>query len=159
MERVELTEKEIRIIKEEISNSDKYRNKKLKRLGILLLSSLIILFVVLLIKFNSEILNKLTAILIIGIPMVIPLLIAWYMAGIPIKKLKRDLANGTKLVGQSTVKSRNILNHNIKLTDGTPISVLDDSTRTWKVGDLISYKVTPSKEYLLECKNTTRQNE
>jgi hypothetical protein len=155
MEKIKLTEQEIGILKEEISNSDKYRSKQLKRLGILLISSLILLFVFLSIQSNSEILSKLTTISIFGILMVIPSLFSWFMAGIPIKKLKRDLANGTKLVGHSKVKSRNILNHNIKLTDGTPISVLDDSTRTWKVGDLISYKITPSKEYLLEYKNAT----
>ncbi|EAZ79302.1 hypothetical protein [Algoriphagus machipongonensis] len=154
MKEVQLTDEEISILQQEINHAEDYRTKKLKEVTLMVIGGVILSATIFI--FNKGL--KFSQIIIpcagLGLLMILISLIAWFFAYKPIKKMKNDLSNQTKLIGHSEIESINVFNRKITLVDGTKVWQMNQHQEKWKKGDLIIYSMTPSNEYIFECVKT-----
>lgn len=157
MKQVKLSEEEISLLKLEAKNSLAYRNRQLKKLLTWLAIGTVGACGLLIYKDSSAILGKIFGTLIVGLFMGLNMLLFWKLARRSITKLERDVEQGVKIVGSSAIKFKSPLNQKIKLEDTTVIWTSHVIADTVTKGDIIDYEITPSGEYLFDCKKNAAQ--
>ncbi len=150
MDKVELTANEREELKRIIEQAKTYRERKLKELTLITIG---VLTLGLGISYWTGNLSStiFLVVLSLGLMMFVVSLFAWYMAGLPINKMEKDLAL-EKRTGISQIKTINIFNRRIRLVDGTTVYEGDSFYGKWTKGDKIFYRTTNSGEHLFECK-------
>jgi hypothetical protein len=151
MDKVELTKDEREKLEQSVQQAKTYKDKKLKELILITLGAMTLGLGV---GYWTEKLS-LTILLVglaLGLLMLLMFLTAWYLAGRPIKRMKKDLENGVIKTGISEIKRINIFNRTIRLADGTIVYEDDTLYGQWTKGDKIFYRTSNSGEYLFECK-------
>ena len=157
MKSVNLSAKEVAILTSAIADALEHRNRQLKQSITWILLGSILGAILLYLKDENSMINKLIAAVLYGLFMSLLMFVFWKLTRRSIGKLEKDLAAGTKTIGSSEIVSRNIFNRNVKLSDGTLIYGAYVE-KYWMKGDVIEYEVTPSNQYLFNCKNASQQN-
>jgi preprotein translocase subunit YajC len=158
MSKVQLTQNEIESLKNLIEESENYGKTKLRNI-ILILTIATFGAGILLVTINemssTQIFLPLFGLLILWILMMIG---AWKLSQGNIKKLKKDLKSGFKIIGISRIRSINKLNRKIKLEDGIFVWETNPLLDQLKVGDKIEYSVSPSNEHIFNIIKTPHNN-
>ena len=149
MKEVILTNKEKVNLENELQNYKSHRNKQLKEFLIIFIIGTIIGGI--LVYQNNGNLKFLIGILGIMIVMIVPVIIAFLISKKGVNKLTSDLKKGKKIEGKATIRSINFFNRAIRLSNGIKIFEPNEHYKTYKKGDLINFKVSPSNEYIFEC--------
>ena len=150
MKEVLLTNKEKINLENKLQNYKSHRNKQLKEfLIIIVIGTIIGGFSAYLNNGNVKLLSGLLGIMIV---LLIPLTIAFLTSKKGINNLMSDLKIGKKIEGKATVKSINIFNRKISLSNGIKVFEPNEYYKTFKKGDLIKYKISPSSEFIFDCK-------
>lgn len=150
MKEVLLTNKEKTDLENKLQNYKSHRNKQLKEfLIIIVIGTIIGGFSAYLNNDNVKLLSGLLGIMIV---LLIPLTIAFLTSKKGINNLMSDLKIGKKIEGKATIKSINIFNRKISLSNGIKVFEQNEYYKTFKKGDLIKYKISPSNEFIFDCK-------
>ncbi|SFJ59465.1 hypothetical protein [Olleya namhaensis] len=150
MKEVLLTNKEKTDLENKLQNYKSHRNKQLKEfLIIIVIGTIIGGFSAYLNNDNVKLLSGLLGIMIV---LLIPLTIAFLTSKKGINNLMSDLKIGKKTEGKATIKSINIFNRKISLSNGIKVFEPNEYYETFKKGDLIKYKISPSNEFIFYCK-------
>ena len=151
MKEVNLTNRETKTLEDELLKYKSHRKKKLK-------SFLTTTFIGVLIggliayKNNGGIIFKYFIGLLIVITLyLIPSIIAFLLAKRGITNLSTDIKKGKKIEGKANIKSINFFNRAILLSNGIKVVEPIEYYKTFNVGDLITFKVSPSNEYIFKC--------
>jgi len=150
MDKVELTADEREELKRIVKQAKTYRDRKLKELTLIIIGALTLGLGISYSTGNLSWTIFLVA-LLLGLLMFVVFLFAWYLAGLPINKMEKDLAL-EKRTGISQIKTINIFNRTIRLADGTTVYEGDSFYGKWTKGDKIFYQTTNSGVHLFECK-------
>ncbi|WP_299840383.1 hypothetical protein [uncultured Tenacibaculum sp.] len=147
-----LTNKEKSNLEKTLQEYKTYRIKKLKYLATIIVIGSLIGGIPTYLKNENISANFIFELIGIIALMLIPLLIAFLASKKGINRLSSDLKSGKKIEGKSTVKSINIFNRKINLLNGVKVFEPNEYYKTFKKGDLIKYKISPSNEYIFECR-------
>jgi uncharacterized protein YacL len=152
MSKIPLTEEEILKLKGEIEFSISDRKKRMLD-GLVYLT--LGIFIGLIVNYlrSGGLVNVALFIssFILFIIMLIPFLGAYLLTQKRINKLRTDLKKEIKIVGKEKIESINIFNRTIKLSNGVKVFEPNEYYKTFKKGDLINFKVSPSNAYIFEC--------
>lgn len=152
MKEVILTNREKSNLENELKDSKSYRKKQFKNLFLSIIIGNSIAGIVVYLNNGSRNGKLFLGILAVIIVMLIPVGIGYILSQKRIKRLSSDLENGKKIEGKSIVKSINIFNRKISLSNGIKVFESNESYKTFKKGDLIKYKISPSNEYIFDCR-------
>jgi len=151
MKEIPLTRVEKSNLQKELKTSKAYRNKQFKNLSLSIIIGNSIVGVVVFLNNESGNGKLFLGILAVIICMLIPIGIIFILSRKRFKRLTSDLEKGKKIEGKSTIKSINIFNREINLSNGIKVFEPIDFYKTFKKGDLIKFKISPSNEYIFEC--------
>jgi len=152
MKKVILTNKEKSNLEKTLQEYKTHRIKKLKYFVTIIVVGTLIGGITTYLKNENISTNFIFGLIGIITLMLIPSLIAFLSSKKGINKLTSDLKSGKKIEGKSTVKSINIFNRKISLLNGVKVFERNDYYKTFKKGDLIKYEISPSNEYIFECR-------
>lgn len=150
MDKVELTADEREELKRIVKQAKTYRNRKLKEVTFITIGVLTLGIGISYWTGNLSWTIFLVT-LSLGLLLTVVFLFVWYLAGLPINKMEKDLAL-EKRTGISQIKTINVFNRTIRLADGTTVYEGDSFYGKWTKGDKIYYRTTNSGEHLFECK-------
>ena len=149
MKEIPLTRGEKSNLQKELKVSKAYRKKQFKNLFFsIIIGNSIAGIVVFLNNGNGKLFLGISAVIIC---MLIPIGIIFILSRKRFKRLTSDLEKGKKIEGKSTIKSINIFNREINLSNGIKVFEPIEFYKTFKKGDLIKFKISPSNEYIFEC--------
>ena len=80
---------------------------------------------------------------------------SWTMFAKSIDKLKRDIDNGVKHVGQFTILSYNFLTRKVTLDNGLKLDSFEIPDN-WKKGDKLYIEKLPTSNFILKCDKNAR---
>jgi len=152
MKKVILTNKEKSNLEKTLQEYKTHRIKKLKYFVTIIVVGTLIGGITTYLKNENISTNFIFGLIGIITLMLIPSLIAFLSSKKGINKLTSDLKSGKKIEGKSTVKSINIFNRKISLLNGVKVFERNEYYKTFKKGDLIKYEISPSNEYIFECR-------
>ena len=152
MKKVILTNKEKSNLEKTLQEYKTHRIKKLKYFVTIIVVGTLIGGITTYLKNENISTNFIFGLIGIITLMLIPSLIAFLNKKKGINKLTSDLKSGKKIEGKSTVKSINIFNRKISLLNGVKVFERNEYYKTSKKGDLIKYEISPSNEYIFECR-------
>ena len=152
MKKVILTNKEKSNLEKTLQEYKTHRIKKLKYFVTIIVVGTLIGGITTYLKNENISTNFIFGLIGIITLMLIPSLIAFLSSKKGINKLTSDLKSGKKIEGKSTVKSINIFNRKISLLNGVKVFERNEYYKTSKKGDLIKYEISPSNEYIFECR-------
>lgn len=152
MKEVILTNKEKINLENELQKHKYHRAKQFKFYLKIITVGTIVCGITAYINYGNKSVNYLFGILGVIFVMLIPLTIGFLTSKKGINKLASDLKSGKKIEGKSTIKSINIFNRKIILSNGIKIFEPNEYYKTFKKGDLIKYKISPSNEFIFDCR-------
>ncbi|QNK78265.1 hypothetical protein H7F37_04050 [Winogradskyella sp. PAMC22761] len=152
MKEVILTNKEKINLENELQKHKSHRTKQFKFYLIIVVVGTIIGGIPAYINYGHKNVNFLFGTLGFILVMLIPLTVGFLTSKKGVNKLTSDLKSGKKIEGKSTIKSINIFNRKIILSNGIKVFEPIEYYKTFKKGDLIKYKISPSNEFIFDCR-------
>lgn len=152
MTEVPLTDTEKSKLEKTLRDYKSHRIKQLKYFVTIILVGTLISGIFTYMKYENISTDFIFGLLGFILLMLILVVIAFLDSKKGINKLSSDLKSGKKIEGKSTVKSINIFNRKISLLNGVKVFEPNEYYKTFKKGDLIEYKISPSNEFVFECR-------
>lgn len=152
MKEVILTNKEKINLENKLQKHKSHRSKQYKFYLTIIIVGTIIGGIPAYINYGNKSVKFLFGISGVILVILIPLTIGFLTSKKGINKLVSDLKSGKKIEGKATIKSINIFNRKIILSNGIKVFEPNEYYKTFKKGDLIKYKISPSNEFIFDCR-------